>query len=261
MEKTCQDKYGMPLEQAIKLAYETLGQHAKDKNWLPMAWALADEPLIHGISADAVIKVFLAHRKAAPQMQFVSEDAMGDPAHYVVIPAIDIVSGNSPRYKVAEEIKKNKGRYWFNNIGTDRLTFGWFLLKANKEMGVEALFQWGYATNTGDIYYDLDGSEGDSGCTITASEGQRARRCWEMIREGANDHRYVQTLLNLIAKAQAGNNEPAKAKAADAQKFIDGVFAKIDLEHKNKIAYTNADLDGFKHQAAGYIQELKQLVK
>jgi hypothetical protein len=46
------------LEQAVKLAYEELGQHMKEKNWLPMAWALADEPLIHGISADTVIKVF-----------------------------------------------------------------------------------------------------------------------------------------------------------------------------------------------------------
>jgi hypothetical protein len=261
MEQDCQKKYGMGLEQAIKLAYETLGQHAKDKNWLPMAWALADEPLIHGVSPEAVIKVFQAHRNAAPQMQFVSEDAMGDPSHYVVIPAIDIVSGNSPRYKVAEEIKKNKGRYWFNNIGEDRVTFGWFLQKANKDMGVEALFQWGYATNPGDIFYDFDGSEGDSGCAITASEGQRARRCWEMIREGADDHRYVQTLLNLIDKAQAGNNEQAKAKALQAQKFIQDVFAKIDLEHKRNKVYTNADLDGFKRQTASYIQELQQLTK
>jgi polyhydroxyalkanoate synthesis regulator phasin len=261
MEKNCQQKYGMSLEQAIKLAYETLGQHAKDKNWLPMAWALADEPLIHGVSPEAVIKVFTAHRKAAPQMQFVSEDAMGDPSHYVVIPAIDIVSGNSPRYKVAEEVKKNKGRYWFNNIGTDRQTFGWFMLKANKEMGVEALFQWGYATNTGDIFYDYDGSEGDSGCAITASEGQRARRCWELIREGADDYRYVQTLLNLIDKAQAGNNEQAKAKAQEAQKLIQSVFSKIELERKSKIAYSNAELDVFKRQVAALILELKPLVK
>ncbi|MBI3830432.1 MAG: hypothetical protein HY291_13010 [Planctomycetes bacterium] len=182
LEAECKKQYGLPLEQAIKLAYEELGRHAKEKSWLPMAWALADEPLIHGISAETVIKVFEAHRKAAPQMQFVSEDAMGDPAHYVVIPAIDIVSGNSPRYKVAEAVKKNKSRYWYNNIGCDRLTFGWFLWKSRKELGVEALFQWGYSTNAADIYYDLDGSEGDSGVSFTASEGQRARRPWETIR-------------------------------------------------------------------------------
>jgi len=248
------------LEPAIKLAYEELGKHMKEANWLPMAWALADEPLIHSISAETVIKVFTAHRKAAPQMQFVSEDAMGEPSHYVVIPAIDIVSGNTPRYQVAQEVKKNKGRYWYNNIGTDRLTFGWYLLKSNKDLGVEALFQWGYSTNTGNIFYDLDGSEGDSGCSFTTSQGQRARREWEMIREGADDHRYVQTLLNLIAKADASDDAALKDKAQAARKFIDSVFSKIDLESK-KSAYINADLEGFKRQAAAYIVELKALVK
>ncbi|MFB3892570.1 MAG: glycoside hydrolase domain-containing protein [Phycisphaerae bacterium] len=261
VEKACQAEYGMPLEQAIKLAYEELGRHAKEKNWLPMAWALADEPLIHGISAETVIKVFQAHRKAAPQMQFVTEDAMGDPAHYVVIPACDIVSGNSPRYKVAEAVRKNKSRYWFNNIGTDRLTFGWFLWKANKEMGVEALFQWGYSTNHADIYYDLDGFEGDSGCSFTASEGQRPRSEWEMIRQGANDHRYLQTLANLCAKAQKGSDANAKAKADEALKFCDGVMARIDLESKRSKVYTQADLEGFKRKLAGYIIELRALVK
>lgn len=260
VEQDCQKKYGMALEPAIKLAYEELGKHMKEANWLPMAWALADEPLIHSISAETVIKVFTAHRKAAPQMQFVSEDAMGEPSHYVVIPAIDIVSGNTPRYQVAQEVKKNKGRYWYNNIGTDRLTFGWYLLKSNKDLGVEALFQWGYSTNTGNIFYDLDGSEGDSGCSFTTSQGQRARREWEMIREGADDHRYVQTLLNLIAKADASDDAALKDKAQAARKFIDSVFSKIDLESK-KSAYINADLEGFKRQAAAYIFELKALVK
>ena len=260
LEKACQSQYGMTLEQAIKLTYEELGRHAKDANWLPMAWALADEPLIHGIAPETVIKVFQAHRKAAPQMQFVSEDAMGDPSHYVVIPAIDIVSGNSPRYKVAEEVKKNKGRYWFNNIGTDRCTFGWFLWKARKEMGVEALFQWGYSTNTGDIYYDLDGSEGDSGVSFTAGEGQRARACWEMIRQGANDHRYLQTLDTLIAKAQSGS-DAAKAKSAEASAFCADVMKKIDLENKSKVAYTQADLEKIKRQLGTYIIQLTEAVK
>jgi len=259
VEAECQKAYGMPLEKAIKLAYEELGTHAKEKNWLPMAWALADEPLIHGISKETVIKVFEAHRKAAPQMQFVSEDAMGDPAHYAVIPSIDIVSGNTPRYKVAEAVKQNKSHYWFNNIGTDRITFGWFLWKAHKELGVEALFQWGYSTNAADIYYDLDGSEGDSGVSFTASEGQRARRPWETIREGANDHRYLQTLANLIKKAEAGGSAEAKAKSAEALKFIDQVMTKIDLENKSKKVYTFAELDGFKRQLAEFILALQAM--
>lgn len=257
LEAECQKQHGMPLGQAIKLAYEELGAHAKEKNWLPMAWALADEPLIHGISAETVIKVFEAHRKAAPQMSFVSEDAMGDPSHYAVIPAIDIVSGNSPRYAVAEAVKKNKSRYWYNNIDTDRVTFGWFLWKSRKELGVEALFQWGYGTNHADTFYDLDGFEGDTGVSFTASEGQRPKRMWETIREGANDHRYLQTLANLVSKAQAGGSADAKAKAAEAVKFIDGVMEKIDLEHKSKKVYSFVELDGFKRKLAEYILALQ----
>ena len=258
LDQQARDRFGMPLEQAIKLAYEELARHMKEKNWLPMAWALADEPLIHGVSPETVIKVFEAHRKAASGMQFVMEDAMGDPGHYVVIPAIDIICANSPRYAVAEAVKKNKSRYWFNNIGTDRVTFGWFMWKAHKEMGVEALFQWGYSTNKADIYYDLDGSEGDSGVSFTASEGQRARREWELIRDGADDHRYLQTMQNLVEKAQQGGNAAAKAKAAEALKFCDGVMAQINLERKSAKVYTQADLDKFKRELAGYIVALRQ---
>ena len=256
VEAECQKNYGMPLEQAIKLAYEELGAHMKEKNWLPMAWALADEPLIHGISANTVIKVFEVHRRAAPQMQFVSEDAMGDPAHYKVIPAIDIVSGNSPRYAVAEAVRQAHRRYWLNNIGTDRITFGWFLWKAHKDLGVEALFQWGYSTNHADIYYDLDGMEGDSGCSFTASEGQRPTREWELIRAGANDHRYLQTLANLCPKAQAGGSADAKATAGKALKFCDDVMTRIDLEKKNK-PYSHAELDTFKRKLAEFIVKLR----
>jgi hypothetical protein len=182
---------------------------------------------------------------------------MGDPAHWVVIPAIDIVSANSPRYKVAEAVKKAGSKYWFNNIGTDRLTFGWFLWKAHAQMGVEALFQWGYSTNTGDIYYDLDGSEGDSGVSFTASEGQRPRREWEMIREGMNDHRYLQTLHNLIAKAEANGSAAAKAKAAEAKAFCEATMEKIDLEKKSS-PYSNSDFDALKRKLAQYILELQK---
>ena len=257
LEKACRDRYGMGLEEAIKLAYEELGRHAKADHWLSVAWALADEPLIHGISPETVIKVFEAHRKAASGMQFVSEDAMGDPNHWSVIPAIDIISANSPRYKVAEAVRKNHSRYWFNNIGTDRYTFGWFLWKAHRDMGVEALFQWGYSTNPADVYYDLDGFEGDSGVSFTALEGQRARTPWELIRDGANDHRYLQTLWNLCQKAQAGADPQAKATAAAAQAFCDKVMAKIDLESKGRRPYTQAELEGFKRQLAGFIQQLR----
>jgi hypothetical protein len=158
-------------------------------------------------------------------------------------------------------VKRNKSRYWFNNIGTDRYTFGWFLWKAHKDMGVEALFQWGYSTNKADIYYDLDGSEGDSGVSFTAGEGQRARTCWEMIRQGADDHRYLQTLDNLLARADASGRDAAKAKAAEARRFCQEVMAKIDLEKKDLRPYTQADLERFKRALAGHIQALQEALK
>jgi hypothetical protein len=129
--------------------------------------------------------------------------------------------------------------------------------KAHEQMGVEALFQWGYSTNTGDIYYDLDGSEGDSGVSFTASEGQRARREWELIREGMNDHRYLQTLSNLIAKAETSGSAEAKTKAGEAKAFIESTMEKIDLEKKSS-PYGNSDFDGFKRKLAQYIVELSK---
>ena len=257
MEMDCRSQYHMNLNEAIKIAYEELSAHAKEKSWLPMAWALADEPLIHGIPAATVTQVFDAHRRAAPQMKFVSEDAMADPAHWAVISSIDIVSANSPRYKVAEAVKKSGSKYWFNNINNDRLSFGWFMWKAHEKMGVEALFQWGYSTNAGDIYYDLDGSEGDSGVSFTSSRGERPRREWEMDREGMNDHRYLQTLHNLIVKADATGSDTAKAKAAEAKAYIESVMEKIDLEQKSS-PFSNNDFDAFKRKLADYILQLRQ---
>ena len=258
LEADTQRQYGMPLEQAIKLAYEELGRHIREKRWpVKMAWALADEPLIHAISPETVIKVFKAHRAAAPQMQFVIEDAMGAPSHYVVIPACDIVCGNTPRYAVARAVKEHKSRYWFNNIGRDRFIFGWFLWKAKEEMGVEALFQWGYSVNKADIFYDFDGSEPDSGCSFTTSKGQRAMRHWELIREGAEDHRYLQTLANLIDNAQKTGTPARKAKAAAASAFMKSVMTKINLERKGARPYAQTELETFKRAVAKHIIALK----
>ena len=53
---------------------------------------------------------------------------------------------------------------------------GWFMWKAHAKMGVEALFQWGYSTNTGDIYYDLDGSEGDEALMHPQDTSRRCGR-------------------------------------------------------------------------------------
>jgi len=36
-EKECRDRFGLPLEQAIRAAYDELARHAKEKNWLPVA--------------------------------------------------------------------------------------------------------------------------------------------------------------------------------------------------------------------------------
>ena len=258
LEAQTQRRYGMGLEQAIKLTYEELGRHIKQANWpVKMAWALADEPLIHAITPETVIKVFKAHRAAAPQMQFVIEDAMGSPDHWVVIPACDIVCGNTPRYKVAEAVRKHKSRYWFNNIGRDRFIFGWFLWKAKEEMGVEALFQWGYSTNKADIFYDFDGSEPDSGCSFTTSTGQRAMRHWELIREGADDHRYLQTLENLIVKAEKTGTGGQKAQAAAARAFINTTMTGINLERKRERPYSATRLETFKRTLAKHIIALK----
>ena len=78
-----------------------------------------------------------------------------------------------------------------------------------------------------------------------------------MIREGMNDHRYLQTLSNLIAKAEAGDSAEAKAKAAEAKAFIDATMEPVDLEKKTS-PYSNADLDGFKRKLAQFIGELSK---
>ncbi|MBI3830433.1 MAG: hypothetical protein HY291_13015 [Planctomycetes bacterium] len=49
----------------------------------------------------------------------------------------------------------------------------------------------------------------------------------------------------------------AKAKAAEAVKFIDGVMEKIELENKSKKAYSFAELDGLKRKLAEYILALQ----
>ena len=123
-------------------------------------------------------------------------------------------------------------------------------------MGVEALFQWGYSTNKADIFYDFDGSEPDSGCSFTTSTGQRAMRHWELIREGADDHRYIQTLANRIAKARKTGTPAQKAEAAAAERYMKTVMAKINLERKGERPYAQAELETFKRTLAKHIRVL-----
>ena len=70
---------------------------------------------------------------------------------------------------------------------------------------------------------------------------------WEAAREGIDDHRYLRTLRELIAKAEAAGKGAA---AQQAMKFLKGLRDRIHPEHYGK-AYTEADERGKKEGRHG----------
>ncbi len=214
--------------EAVRAYFDAVRVHAREKNWLPIAFCTDDEYLIHPGGDPA--KLAAQHRllrENAPGFRFVAFDSAvlggsDGPAKESMLADMDVWAAGLHGPRDAERLHAAGRTLWLYNTGLSRFTFGPYLFFAREKYGVRGLFQWIY--NGGGTYSDFylaSHNESHYGVTYPSTRGLRSTPTWERILLGMNDHRYLETARRAI---EEGKGRPA----ADAlEKTIEALFARL----------------------------------
>jgi len=213
----------------VKAYFDAVREHAKEKNWLPIAFCTDDEYIVHPGSDPA--KLAAQHRvlqENAPDFRFVAFDSAyleEQPRHREarekMLADIDTWGAGLHGPREAEAAKKNNRRLWLYNTGMNRFAFGTYMYFAREKYGVQGFFQWVYSGGgTYNNFYLASHNEAHYGVVYPSTRGLRSTPTWERIRLGCNDHRYLETARLAIRQAKA------MGKGTDEAEALQGVIEK-----------------------------------
>jgi len=114
-----------------------------------------------------------------------------------------------------------------------RRNYGFVLWAANYDKA----FTWAYQAVRGNQWNDIDASSppapgrttlyGEENFTYSTADGVIDTIAWEAYREAVDDVRYLKTLEQAVASAQADSSALVRRTAAQAQAFLDGLRSSV----------------------------------
>ena len=137
-------------------------------------------------------------------------------------------------FKRAKKLKKTLYSYNINNalqmpeMTSYRFSTGYFFLTIGKPIKGQCIYMYNYISDS--PYNDLDGIASDN-MLVYPSDNALDRPggptvCWEAVREGVDDYKYIYTLNNCIGKILAVSN-PEYSGARDMANEAKGKLHKI----------------------------------
>lgn len=218
----------------------TIEAEARRRQWPELLYYPVDEPSTSPESVAFMARVLAAIKRVPQVRTYIT----ADPEHEPFAPLRTYVDVwccqpfSLGRAAVLADMKARNVEYWCypNHISGEndhtptlgaRMTYGFGFWQS----GYRGLIPWIYQANIGDPWNYLDGSAQDF-FNRTADDGTPLPvTLWEADREGIDDHRYLHTLENTIARAEAaGLKEPA----AQARAVIERLSAAIAVQPKYK---------------------------
>ena len=193
----------------IRAIYSEVEQHAKDNDWIPVYYNLADEPVDGDIirSTENAEAYFKAFPKAPPHFTGSSSftgSNTNDP-HYRLSKAFQVVNWNCHDEESVRLIHEAGGDWAFYN-GGNRWTFGDYMFKCAHEFGMKFRISWHFNACAGNPYYALDCREDDYAWCNSSPDGDLIPSLeFERLREGIEDYRRMQTLERLANEKQDEN--------------------------------------------------------
>jgi hypothetical protein len=200
----------------MKAIWKAIDDHAVEKNWVPVAWNLCDEPLGDAIAAS--VKCALQHREAGVGLKrttFMGATSMegNDPKnpHYELVKALPVPSLNGHDDASVKLLREAGNKFSFYN-GGNRWTFGRYMKALVVNDGLALRVTWHYNAAAGDPYYALDCREDDYCWFNTNPAGELVPSIGFLgdVQPGLNDYRYLSTLGRLVKEKP---NHPAAAQA------------------------------------------------
>lgn len=248
---------------------QTIGNEARRRQWPELLYYPVDEPSTSPESVAFMTRVMAAIKKVPKAHTYIT----ADPEHEQFAPLrphVDVwccQPFSLGREAILADMKARGVEYWCypNHISGEndhtptvgaRMTYGFGFWQS----GYRCLIPWIYQSTGGDSWNYLDASTsdffnrtGDDGTPIPVT-------LWEAYREGIDDHRYLFTLENTIARAEeAGQKEAAgKARAVLAQ-----INAAIDVQpkYKNEGLWSPEAFDAWRWAIAEQILALQKALE
>ena len=218
----------------------SIESEARRRQWPELLYYPADEPSTSPGTVAFMTRVMAAIKKVPGVRTYVTADPEHD-SFAPMRPYVDVwccQPFSLGREAVLADMKARKVEYWCypNHISGEndhtptlgaRMTYGYGFWQS----GYRALIPWIYQATNGDPWNNLDGACQDF-CNRTADDGAPVPvTLWEAYREGIDDHRYLRTLENTIARAEAAG---LKEAAGQARAVIARLNASIAVQPKYK---------------------------
>lgn len=213
----------------------SVGDHAQQAGWLPVAFNLSDEPIKDDVPR--AVANAQAWRAAAPATILTTgatsvEGAATDDPHLALARALKIANLTNHDVASIKAIHDADGDWAFYN-GGNRWTFGSYMYKAAQQYGMKFRLSWHWNAAAGDPFYALDSREDDyAWCVADANMNLIPAIHFERdIRAGIDDYRAMLTLARLVRQ------KPNHPTAAAAQKLLDDKLAAFqigDRDHNAK---------------------------
>jgi len=242
---------------------------ARRRRWPELLYYPVDEPSTSPESVAFMTRVMVAIKRVPGVRTYIT----ADPEHEQFAPLrphIDVwccQPFSLGREAVLADMKARSVEYWCypNHISGEndhtptvgaRMTYGFGFWQS----GYRSLIPWIYQADCGDPWNYLDASSQDF-FNRTADDGTPIPvTLWESYREGIDDHRYVTTLENAIARAtEAGHTDAAlKARAT-----LDDILAAMNVQtkYKNEGLWSAETFDAWRWSVAEEIMALQKLLE
>ena len=193
-------------ELSSRRVYSQVERHAVERDWIPVYYNLADEPIGDELVRSA--ENAEAYRRAFPKgppyftgaSSFTGSDRE-DP-HFRLAKALNVVSWND-HDEQSVNLLHGLGADWAFYNGGNRWTYGTYMYKAAKQFGMKFRLSWHWNVVAGDPYYALDCREDDYAWCNTSPEGELIPSVeLERLREGLDDYRRLITLAKLAERGR-----------------------------------------------------------
>jgi len=237
----------------IRIVFEDVTRHAKEKGWPPRVYYLLDEPRPEWGNIESALEMTKTWVNAAPGVLFSGYYTTGqgrDP-YFETMPVN--ISHFSNR---ALELTRGAGKQlWDYDGNRARHNMGRWAFAAARA-GLKGYLRNGYMYCNSDPYFDFSDDEA-SWCVVYPSKhGINATVGWERTGQGANDYRYLEMLDRLVKAARAAGKAKAEADAAEA--YLNQTLAPVDLEKRETANLKPEEFDVFKRTLAQHVIALKK---
>lgn len=206
----------------------------KERGWPEILWYISDELSNHG-EEGAKLGVELAKAlKGMPGVRTIA--SMNGPWEHIMVPHLNISMPNIAFPITEETVKKVRdsgSELWLYNCGDERLNLGLYPWRVK----AGGRFQWHYRYINADPWDDLDGAGADTQycLSLPGPDGPVPAVKSQMVREAVDDHRYIATLEQAIARARSDAKK--QAAVAKATRFLEELRTRIPVDFRTLVGY------------------------